>query len=164
MRHMIDNHTYAVRTPEFKFVRKVTFADTSDLQAEVAYFDLTRDPGELDPIDDINHPLVVQAWKLLETELEEIRHRWKAEARTPDSERTTNVRENFEEELIALGYLEADDPGPEAAGPPRPWGGLHPMPKVRHPLSSDETSNGLAFLATSIAIALGLGIYFLRRR
>jgi arylsulfatase A-like enzyme len=160
-RHMINKHTYAIRTSEFKFVRKITFADSKDLQAEIAYFDLAQDPGELNPIRDINDPLVVQAWSLLETELEQVRERWQAEARTPDAERATNIRENFEEELIMLGYLDAE---PNATGPPRPWGGLHPMPEVQHPLSSHMKISGLAVSALLIAIALAFGIYFFQRR
>ena len=160
-RHMSDKHTYAIRTPEFKFVRKMTFADSEDLQAEVAYFDLAEDPGELDPIRDINDPRVVQAWSLLETELEQVRQRWQSEARTPDAERATDIRENFEEELILLGYLDAE---PNATGPPRPWGGLHPMPEVQHPLSPHRKINRLSVGALLIAIALVFGIYFFPRR
>jgi arylsulfatase A-like enzyme len=160
-RHTIDQHIYAIRTPEFKFVRKVTFAGPQGLQAEVAYFDLTEDPDELDPIEDINHPVVVQAWNLLETELEQVRKRWQTEARTPDSERATNIREDFAEELMALGYLADDEIVPEV---PRPWGGLHPMPRVKHPLSSDKKIRNIAVLAASIAIGAALLFRFSRRR
>jgi hypothetical protein len=136
-------------------VRKITFAEAADLQAEVAYFDLARDPGELDPIRNINDPRVVQAWNLLETELERVRQRWLTEARTPDTERATNIRESFEEELITLGYIDAE---PNSAGPPRPWGGLHPMPEVQHPLSSSREINKLVFGALGLAIPLAFGL------
>jgi arylsulfatase A-like enzyme len=163
-RHMIDKHTYAIRAQDFKFIREVTFADTGGLEAEVEYFDLAEDSAEKNPIKDINDPRVVDAWRLLERELAHVRKRWQSEARTPDSERTTNIRESFEEELIALGYLVEGDGAQSHAGPPRPWGGLDPMPEVQHPLSSKRRRAIGNLLLSLCVVSLGVGVHFWRRR
>jgi hypothetical protein len=69
----------------------------------------------------------------LDAELLELRRRWDALPRTPGEERTTDIRELFEGELSALGYVEGESaPKKRSPGLGMPWGlAPHPPPVAK---------------------------------
>ena len=152
----VDVVHHAIRMPEFKFIRQVRFPGSADLQVAVGYFDLINDPGETQGISDTNDPRVKKAWNLLESTLDATRERWRTEPRTPDAKRRTRIRENFEEELMALGYIEVGSAGAVADGPPRPWGGLEPMPAIPIPGAGWRRRDVIGFVAAGIVLLLAV--------
>ncbi len=152
--HDMASLIQAVRTPRFKLKRETLFWPTRPRDVNYFYFDLIENPRELHPVTDPDDPRVREARSMLEAELDEIRKRWRAEARSPDSERRTSVSESFEEQLLALGYLEAESK-PHFDEPPRPWGGLAPMERIDPARSNTRgrAAIAFAFLATALLLA-----------
>lgn len=116
----------AIRTEDYKLIRHLAVLPTGGLRArELAYFDLGSDPRELQPRSDPLDPDVAAAVRALDDELRRLRARWETFERSPDEERSTRVREIFEDELSALGYTDAGS----SPGFSNPWGlGPHPPP------------------------------------
>jgi arylsulfatase A-like enzyme len=144
----------AVRTPGFKLKRELIFLRGGPADLNYYYFDLIDDPLERRAITDPNDPRVRKARSLLASELDDVRARWSSEARSPDAERRTNVRDTFAEQLMALGYVEAGaESDPDR--PPRPWGSLAPMKRIE-PAETSARSwalAGLGLLAAALLLA-----------
>ena len=125
---------HSLRTPEFKLVRRVRVdRDGEPIVRGVALYDLENDPEERRPLTDPEHPDVIEAWRLLEAEMERVRERRNLLRPSPSEERTTDVAWVIRDQLRALGYVEGQ--ADEVRRNPvldLPWG-VAPLPELGPP-------------------------------
>ena len=131
----------SLRTPEYKLLRWWTQFDGEAAPSMhlVEYFDLTTDPGEQAPLSGLNHPPVRQAWAVLEREMNDIRTRWDARAKTPLDQLSTDIQLIVGDDLAQLGYASA---GERDATPALRRLGVAPLPPSTLTRTKASTSGG----------------------
>jgi arylsulfatase A-like enzyme len=117
------------RMPDSKLIRSLELADGELTVTDVAWYDLSKDPGEHAPVGDLSHPSLVRAWDALEVEYARLRAIHRSIPHSPLELRRTRFHammgdEAAKSELAALGYLDGQaadaDLAPFGMGPPAP--------------------------------------------
>jgi arylsulfatase A-like enzyme len=121
--------TDSLRSSTSKLVRELSLRNGEVRLADLRYYDLEQDPGELRPLRDLQDPRVRAAWAALEAEYADLRARRGALPTSPDAERRSDAADMMHGMLAQLGYRdgepdEAIDPALEL-----PWG-LAPLPAL----------------------------------
>jgi len=129
--------TDCIRTRDWKLIRRFELAGNgAPVLSSAAYFDLARDPRELDPVVDLDDPALRKAWRALERELDVARALSNALPHSPPADRGTRAREAFAGDLGALGYAgddEQDSPSRTIDPAALPLPPLEPLPRLRLP-------------------------------
>lgn len=118
----------SLRTPTSKLIRRSIVREGSLELADVRYFDLEQDPGELNPVTDPADPRLREAYGALEAEYARLGALYDRLPHAPDSERRSLGQKWFAKQLEKLGYADDSD---EALN--LPWG-LRPAPPLPLPL------------------------------
>jgi len=119
---------HTLRTPTEKLSRTLVLRPGGRLRLnEVAWFDLTTDPLEQNPVHSRSDPRVAAAWERLEAEFARLREQHSRLPRVPDAARASDMRDALFDQLESLGYIEGGGEEDVAPALQLPWG-LAPFP------------------------------------